>query len=254
MRKKPFIRKKELYSDCSLHDSHGFLCNCSRQRANWYLQKDIATIICKSPLTVQLKFDPDITDKQREAARAVKKQSICCVCGERRMHQLTRHHIIPLCFRKHFPSHYKVSLGHDVLPLCHECHVIYNKSANEKTDKLFAENHSIFTQKQRTSFLKDILRLCKPLVERLKIPPQRLMELNAELERAWEKQCSPEDIATTCLRELAQQKPAPLIYLQDVASLDDFIRAWRRHFIATMNPQFMPQGWEISLHTKQIED
>ena len=44
--------------------------------------------------------------------------------GEGNIGNLTRHHVVPHCYRRNFPQELKAYCSHDVLPLCHSCHEV----------------------------------------------------------------------------------------------------------------------------------
>jgi hypothetical protein len=66
----------------------------------------------------------------------------CVVCGIGSSVQddvyLTLHHIIPHSYRTYFPEKYKSHANHDVLPMCHACHMIHQDKVILKIEKALA--------------------------------------------------------------------------------------------------------------------
>ena len=56
---KNYSCKKAVYENCKMLAPDGFcLSNCDRSKAQWYLDRKLATLICEEPLTVKLIFEP----------------------------------------------------------------------------------------------------------------------------------------------------------------------------------------------------
>lgn len=242
-------RTKVIYSNCGLYDAHGLLCRCSNERAQWYLKKGLATVISENPLEILLNFDPGVSKEQRELVYCIKKQNICSVCGNSNLTELTRHHIIPMCFRQLFPPEYKSYLSHDVLPVCNDCHVMYHKHANYKIEQMFDACHKTSEAKKRRKFVKDTLRLFNALRQN-NIPQQRVEQIQHQLHDTWGE----DDLGTIesqCLLENASPISYSKIYLEQIEDLECFILNWRLDFIDVMQPKFLPVGWSIDFHIKQ---
>lgn len=97
-------RSSPLYQNCLLQAPDGeLLCTCDKRKADWYVKKDLASVIAETPYTVRLNFEP--------AGRAVGqvgqyylqvKANKCVVCGESESY--LRKNVIPREYRKYFPS------------------------------------------------------------------------------------------------------------------------------------------------------
>jgi len=254
MRKRKFKpRVKEIYSNCALYDHKGLLCRCSSQRARWYLKMGLATVISENPLQVLLNFDPEVSLEQREAVYCVHKENKCCVCGEENIENLTKHHIIPLCFRKIFPENYKSSLSHDVVPVCDNCHVKYHKHAAIKIEQMYKQCDAITMNREKRIFFKESLGLCKALTLET-LPKHRAQEMQQTLYSMWSNELEIEKIAEQCRQEIAARKKIePKLCLEQVKDLEQFIIDWRMDFVNTMNPRFLPKGWSIDFRTTNWE-
>jgi len=48
-----------VYENCKMLAPDGTcLSNCDRKKAQWYVDKDLATVVVEEPFTVRLKFEP----------------------------------------------------------------------------------------------------------------------------------------------------------------------------------------------------
>jgi hypothetical protein len=131
----PFLAmKKTMYDNIGMFDPDGHhLCNISMKKANWYINKNLATWTNNESSTdvssIQLSFHPKIaarSSKQDATTGLVtynrgKKMNQCVVCGAQRDYM--RHYIVPYCYRSLFPVRFKTHMTHDVVLLCAEtCH------------------------------------------------------------------------------------------------------------------------------------
>lgn len=70
-RKKDIIKnysaKKPVYENCKLLAPDGFcLANCDRKKAEWYVERNLGTVVNEDPFSVQLNFEP--SNRQRSRA------------------------------------------------------------------------------------------------------------------------------------------------------------------------------------------
>jgi mRNA-degrading endonuclease YafQ of YafQ-DinJ toxin-antitoxin module len=93
-----------------------------------------------------------------------RKKNICVCCGVEK--DLTRHHIVPLQYRKLFSLENKDHRHNDIVALCQSCHHAYEKTANEirlRLEKDFEDivnkNALISQKKKAISALKRELPL-----------------------------------------------------------------------------------------------
>jgi len=248
-KKKDLKRTRAIYSNCALYDEKGLLCRCSYQRAHWYVKKGLASVISEQPYGVLLNFDPGVPVEDREIIYAVHKENICCVCGNSDIGQLTRHHIVPFCFRKHFPPNYKSCLSHDVMPVCIDCHTAYHKHATVKIDDMFEHCPEIHVARARKRHLQKTLRICRATSLNT-LPEGRQEELIRKLYSQWSTKLTVEEITDRCLKEKEIIKNDAQIYVEQLKmSLDDFVRFWRLDFVETMSPGFLPKGWSLNHKT-----
>lgn len=239
------LRKNEIYSNCALYDHKGLLCRCSIQRAKWYVKKGLATVISQEPFEILLNFDPCVSLAEREEVYSIHKKNICSVCGEDSLDKLTKHHIVPLAFRKQFPEHYKSCMSHDVVPVCIDCHTAYHKHATVKINEMFRKCTQIKANRKLKKRIQETLSGCRAL-ELPTVPEQRKQEIISQIYQDWDKQLTIQQITEACLQEKAKAKLDAEIYIENLPiSLDEFIMLWRLDFVEIMSPRFLPKGWSL---------
>ena len=120
-----FSIKKPIYENCQILAPDGeILCKCDKQKVEWYLTKELATIVKEEPLTIKLNFEPngrgisshkgdDSIDNQYYVDY---KKNQCVVCGVDDKYM--RFQIVPSKYRAFFPEKYKSHRSHDILLLC----------------------------------------------------------------------------------------------------------------------------------------
>jgi hypothetical protein len=78
-----------------------FLCTCDQWKIQWYMDRQLGTIIKSDPLTIRLNFKPAGAGNAGNKFYEEAKSNICVVCGT--TEGLLRHNVIPLLYRRHFP-------------------------------------------------------------------------------------------------------------------------------------------------------
>jgi hypothetical protein len=221
-----------MYSNCKLFSKDGELLSyIGKRRMDWYLKKGLATQISQSE--IRLLFTHSCRAAQPKLYTEVRK-NMCVVCGGQ--NSLTKHHIVPYAFKKHFPLRYKNRTSFDVAILCTECHESYERHA-DKFKKELMKQYGV-TQKSR---------------------PYELRIANTLL---YHKDSLPYDVYLKMLYSLPEgvtDDPASLeafinsyedidhninqLLVSKVPVIDDFIIAWRKHFVEYAQPKYMPDSW-----------
>ena len=93
---------------------------CDYKKANWYLKRNLGEVISQYPLKVKLKFKPRGLGNHNKSFGLTEMSNECVICGA--SEYLTRHHVVPYCYRRYFPTSIKSHNFHDVLSLCVKCH------------------------------------------------------------------------------------------------------------------------------------
>lgn len=256
------------YNSAAVFHSNGqFMFYCDLRRANWYLKKNLAIVRTETPerLEIILQFEPKGMGPGDEfSSHAIINH--CVVCAS--VNDLTKHHIVPSCYRKFFPKEYKARINHDVVIVCENHHHVYEDFANILKEQL-AEKYHIPTLQQcselqghssnpllkKYNVVKSLIKtyfdhkknghVSPNLVEKMKIigidvEKDDLMKILEETEKQFR-----------IIADLSVNIDHGQLMVSKIDDIDKFVKTWRQHFVETMKPQYMPQGWSIGYKTKQ---
>jgi exonuclease 3'-5' domain-containing protein 2 len=242
----PYTSNK-LYGNCKvLSPDDVLMFRCNIKKINWYLDRNIADLIDRDPLTIRLKFKPKGLGNNGKYG-LTEMMNICVICGS--SDKLSRHHIVPHCYRRYFPIERKSHNFHDVVPLCVNCHEEYEKWA--QSYKILLSQKYLAPINGELINNKEILRLkrlASCLVEkRNKIPNKRISEIKQilKLNFGWKK------ISKKRLNELINSnlkvynRTHGEIVVSKLDNIDSFIKEWRSHFIQNTECKFLPKNWSI---------
>ena len=263
------------------HPNGKHMFTCSGKKANWYLSRDLAIEI--GDYEIQFTFEPNgygFADNE-EFGRSI-REAKCVVTGMK--DDLQRHHIVPYCYRKYFPAKYKSKNHHDVVLMNHDIHAEYEIEAAKYKDEL-AEKYGVKTindynkaySKMIREFNQDkaiILGKINTILKGYKKIPKRLVLENLEylskhLDIEYNFMMNINFIQLMKLhtilrdeynRRYLQFKERHAKYydhgwhlvnkLNNEEKIEEFIKLWRKHFIDTTQPQYMPDGWSINFRCK----
>ena len=237
-----------LYHNCLMLAPDGMpMCRLDKKRAEWYLSRNLAEKKADLPLTIQLKFCPNGLGKAGDSYYLAEKNNVCVVCGNPK--DLTRHHILPYCFRRYFPAEIKDHCSYDIVPMCHLCHDKYEKHAFGLKKKI-AEEYGISMKTKGATINKEILLLkkcaCALLRHGDKIPNDKRTKLLLPLlEHFKVKEITLEQLTKTMkLNALIKPKISwGELIVREIPDLQDFVYRWRIHFLKHMKPKFMSPYW-----------
>jgi len=238
--------ERDLYDNCKILSPDGELISrCGDDRAEWYLAKNLATLVELKPFkTVQLNFYPDDEDFVVDEFIIQDRENKCCCCGATEL--LTLHHVVPKCYRRHFPSKYKSKLPHDVLPLCVECHHRFERHGWE-LKKEIGEELGIPITGAHNAVVYAARTLCR---YGKKMPDEKKAVYEERIKEFFDI----DEITEAHLKEAAKLNEklpthGKLVVQKLLAAGDEeikaFIKKWRRDFIEKMEPKFLPKGWGI---------
>jgi len=212
---------RDLYSNCKLLSPDGVLmCRTGKRRVEWYLNKGLAEIVDENPLTIKLNFQPNGLGKSKDKFYLVEKKNICVVCGSDE--QLTRHHCVPACFRRNFPINMKKNSSHDIVALCARCHSKYEQFADLEKKKIPSVRYNMATE-------EDVLKGKAVSYANALIPtPEVIGEVSKE---RWYSSVNTQSYTD---------------YVNGLENIPDFITWWRKHFVKTMKPKYLPKYWSTT--------
>tara|TARA_Y100000034_G_scaffold130495_1_gene189105 strand:+ start:8445 stop:9245 length:801 start_codon:yes stop_codon:yes gene_type:complete len=251
-----------------------FLCQCSDKKIKWYLDRELAELVQEeNPRTIKLQFKPNGPGHKGDAYYEQEFENKCVVCGLEE--DLTSHHIVPYCYRSTLTEDKKCHNYHDVVALCVECHDRYERLADKLKIQLaeeydaplagvgyFVDEHSKTLRKAAGALFR----------HQAQLPPARLDELRksliqeAELDAVTKHLC----LKYPRFRSLFFDHLFPAGRLEELsgrpyhfktddfkthgqiiteqmddAALHEFVKRWRNHFLDGMNPEFMPDHWDV---------
>lgn len=238
---------KQPYDNCPLLGPDGLvLCYISNRRAKWYLERDLAVIENDDPFSVRLKFEPRGAGTRDDPYSHQIRLNQCVVCGVE--DGLTKHHVVPRAFRRHFPNDIKDHDNHDVLMLCCDCHLGYEIEASRFHREL-CERYGV--PYKRGDCLRSPRAYCSNLAKSLlrhgdKIPAVRQEEMRAKIIEIFGY--------LPDLAKLAGERWMQLRYdransygrrVVELSGVEEISKLWRRHFIETMQPRHLPPYWDV---------
>ncbi|GAX75718.1 hypothetical protein CEUSTIGMA_g3161.t1 [Chlamydomonas eustigma] len=251
-------RKSELYENCRLLAPDGnVLCTCGLKKLSWYLDRGLAVLICDSPMTAQLKFEPRGRGHAGDEYYLSDKENRCCVCGK--YGEYLRHNIIPHCYRSHFPLNMKSHLSHDIVLLCQDCKQVCNKADQARMEAL-GQQCSAPPRQQNDKFDLDFQAVSVKCAARAlmatkaaEIPPNRKAQLAGIIMAHY----GASSVTTDLLAQAAQLEPkrlnhewrsiaALIVENMNIVQLEAFVRGWRQHFLDVMKPRFLSPYWSVN--------
>lgn len=231
-----------IYSNHTLLAPNGeILCRIGARKSQWYIDRNLVDIVSTDPMVLRLRFEPKGRGHRDDEYYLSYKEDRCVKCGK--TNDLTLHHIVPRCFRRHFPDSIKSHDFHDILPLCVECHNKYELEANKLKHEICQElgvkiQHGGMTEGYR--IMGYIYTLEK---FRDKIPYARIRLLEERIKLYQEKSV----LAGKVIVE-GSGYGRKVVELLD--NIQEFVVRWRKHFIEVVKPEFMPNSWDINRKIK----
>lgn len=241
-------KEKNLYGNWLVLDPRGgFLSYGSEKRAMWYVNRELAVIV--KDRTIKLNFEPRGYNTDEYTLQ--KKINKCVNCGTTEITKLTKHHVIPSMYKKLFPLKYKARSSHDIVIMCRDCHNEYEQQYADKLKQYLSEKYNAPLQipYRENQTIKSIM-ICRTILKHWDdIPGDRLesllndfndingYELN-DFEQMYEF------IENNTIEYSLEQSHSKIVL--DNYETIDFIIMWRQHFIDSMSPKFMPDGWDVN--------
>jgi hypothetical protein len=218
---------------------------CKEKRINWYLDRDLAKVITipnEEGICAQLLFTPKGFGKHNDPFSLAKAENKCVVCGTDE--DLTRHHVIPSMYRKHFPLEYKSNYHHDVLPICRTCHDKYELQA-DKLKKSLAQIYKIRTDYSEYFDISKLARDYNQYKEYM--DDEKLINIVIKMNKfvggnsliKLEKLLSLREVAIFMIRNQGKD-------VIEKFDLQVFVKMWRSHFITWSKPKYMSEHWDIN--------
>jgi len=265
-----------------LHPDGHHMFTCGERKASWYLEKGLATTT-DDLFTIQLIFNPKGNGfNSNEIFGLMGREVRCVVTGKK--DGLQRHHIVPYCYRTHFPLEYKSKNHHDVVLVTYDIHEKYEKKAydyknqmaidygvptlNElnleytkllsdySTDKvkMLSRFHSIF-KNHKTIPPEVIIENLTHVSHYTDLTVEQLLKLNyIQLYKLYRILRKTHELAFEEFKEdnrLQYDHGYHVVSKLDThEKIKNFVKKWRVHFVETMKPKYMPLGWSVDFRVK----
>ncbi len=204
------------------------------------------------------------------------KQNICVSCGSDGHH--IRHYIVPYSYRSLLPDDYKSHMSHDIVILCPDCHVTCERSTKKRMKRMEHDLRMKMTT-DGDAFCSPVIedphlyhvRSCAIALVKWKdtIPKEKIDSYEKEVRTYLADCCKDETKKETILTgnepltKSQLQKACSVKYRVknpryvpgsevvvrslngDKEKIEEFIVEWRKHFIATVDPNHMLTGWRV---------
>jgi hypothetical protein len=266
----------EVYSPEGRH-----MFTCGERKAEWYLDRDLA--IKFDDFKIKLTFQPKGSGFDDDEIFGLAGRNICCVVdGE--TGSLQRHHIVPYCYRSHFPDEYKSKNHHDVVLISADNHSDYESIATKYKNELAIEYDVKSLNEFNLEYTRILSEFSDNKVKMLsklhaifksygRIPVRVIIENlqfvadNTDMTYEFLSKLSYAQLwkLYTYLRDRFSNEfdEFKLVHgnkydhgyhlvqkLKTHDEIKDFVRKWRMHFIDTMKPKYMPEGWSVDFKVK----
>ena len=261
------------------------LCYCDYKKMTWYVERNLAEIISKDPPVFRLIFEPNArgcVDENLKSSNFYIESRVnnCVICGETKNY--LRFHVVPILYRSCFPENLKSHKSHDVVLLCIECHEkarkVYEKK-KEEISKRYGVPINIMSDEQNnylklTQFIKKCRILLKNKNESL--PEKAQIKLKNNLKEMFDflmknseyfknfvdknkikcdkiEDINIEFLEIFCNKFSLNDKNFPegkrnihgKLVIEKVKDLKEFIMEWRKFFIDSFQPKFLPKEWSV---------
>lgn len=203
------------------------------------------------------------------------KQNVCVGCGDEERHR--RHYIVPYSYRALLPMEYKTHMSHDIVILCPDCHLRCEDQTKTRMKELerecrrkrgegatkipptvnAPEQHRIrisaiaLIRRERDNLPEEEAGEAERIVRKY-LAGQCQDEAKKELLLAGKEELTKSQIQQACSVKCHVKNPAYLSPSEVVveslineADVEEFIKGWRRHFVAAVGPLYMPHGWSV---------
>ena len=263
------------------HPNGRHMFTCGEKKANWYLERNLAKTIGKKKIKFTFIPKGNGFEDDEDFGRNI-REAKCVVSGLK--DGLQRHHIVPYCYRTYFPNEFKSKNHHDVVLINYEIHSAYEQKAIEYKNviakmyrvKTISELNAEYTTKLRENGKDDLILLnaihslfksygkmpdnvklekLHFISEKTGIPYNQIERFNyIQMYKMYlllnEKHIVEMGAFKTENRTFYDHGYHVVQKLNTEKKIKEFIKLWRNHFINTMKPKYMPNGWSLDFRFK----
>ena len=241
-------KERKIYGNWQVKSPEGILMfRCDEKKAMWYVKRDLGEIVQEDPKIVQLKFKPNGLGNHHKKYGLTEMKNKCVVCGTDEY--LTRHHVVPHCYRKFFPESIKSHNFHDVLSLCVDCHERYERKATDFKIKLAGVyNAPINGDLINNKDLIKVRKLASCLLNNgYQMQKNRVNEVKSEIKSFFGlKKLHKKRLENLMNLELKIiNRTHGELVVSKIDNIDDFMTSWRKHFIENNDCKYLPLDWSV---------
>lgn len=247
-------RQSILYGNVHIEHPDGHVMfHCDVQKALWYLNRDLVDIVSADPPILRLNFEPGGKGHIGDQYYLTPKTNQCVCCGKK--YKLNRHHVVPYVFRRYMAEQIKDHNYHDVLLLCLSCHEKYEQEASKLKSEICGELGLSVDGSGGPKYdpIAGGLRgASRALINHGdKIPEDRKQELFSFIQQhAPESANNLEYLANlnpwaVCDDQSAHYGQLVVKHIEETGQIQAFTERWRTHFVESMNPQYLPEYWDV---------
>lgn len=240
----------KLYGNCAGYSQSGELIfRCNTKKMRWYLNRGLAEEISSDPPAIRLLFKPKGNGHAGDRFFLQARKNECVVCGTDK--DLTRHHVLPHSYRRWFPKSLDCYGPYDVFALCIDHHEQYEESADTLKEKLVAEFnaplHGIGGSacpviRKGASAAHALLKYGS------KIPEHKVAELEGVVKKTFGGELSSDALKKLVDSSRSAYKTHGRLVVEELNGFEGigkFVIRWRKHFLETMEPKYLPKWWKV---------
>ena len=214
----------------------------SIKKLNFYKKKGLVKHIKDDEYTIL--FTPHVLCSDKNPETLIPRKNCCVVTGGTK--NLTRHHIVPSFFRRHFPEELKLNFQFVVLinGTKHFEYTIEEQKMYENLGKIY----NVEPFKDLISIHEDkihYIKLARTLLNHgSKIPIDKRILLEKKFMEITGLELSKENLQMVSDKSTSPSNTDCDFGKQLVSKIDDFNSfemMWLRHFVDVMKPKFLPQ-------------
>lgn len=254
-------RKVKLNDTVLSHDKNDNpLAFIDRKRAEFYVNKNLGEYIDPDKKKLRLLFNiNEHNENSQKCDFILQERYRCYTCGDTKENNLFKFYVVPKPIRRLFPNEYKSRNHHDICILCSSCKAIAERKNTFVIKKQAMDWRDIKVVEKRINekkakCLKVILDNNVPdeVVYNAKQSAISLFKLDDDYEFTRENII---ELSKSIASVTSVDKNGMTIFEHIVAkidNIDNYIKDWRKTFLNTMNPRFLPDGWSVDFPTKVV--
>lgn len=239
--------EKTLYHNIKMiHPNGKLMCFCDQKKANWYVKLGLG-IYNNDNNELQLLFEPK--GEGEPDTELLPKYNVCAISGLST--NLSKHHIVPYCYRRFFPKEYKSKNSLDVVALEREVHSEYEVEADKLKDEL--ESMLDINYKERNiAFIR-----CRKFLNNIKVNVRYIdPKIYIMQQIRYEKYITEYGFTEHELLHSKNIEEEKFKAVVNKFGVEPLIVLWKLHFVKYGMPKYINEYWhpfQIKVTKKQSE-